>query len=57
MVAVVLVMVAVLSVAVPKAEDQVRAVKVVVEAKVDRAAAKAKIAVKAAKFTMDSLLL
>ena len=57
MVAVVLVMVADHSVVVPKAEDRVRAVKVVVEAKVDRAAAKAKIAVKAAKFTMDSLLL
>ena len=46
-----LVMGADLSVVVPKAVDLVRAVKVV------RAAAKAKIAVKAAKFTMGSLLL
>ena len=54
MVAVVLVMGAVLSGVVRRAEDQVRAVKVVVEARVVRAAAKAKTAVKAPKFTMDS---
>ena len=54
MVAVDLVMGAVLSGVVRRAEDQVRAVKVVVEARVVRAAAKAKTAVKAPKFTMDS---
>ncbi len=57
MVAVVMIMGAGLSVDVPKAEDRAKAVKVVVEARVVRAAAKAKIAVKAAKFTMGSLLL
>ena len=57
MVAVVLVKVVDHSVVVPKAEDQAKAVKVVVEARAVRAEAKAKIAVKAAKFTMDSLLL
>ena len=51
MVAVDLVMGAVLSGVVRRAEDQVRAVKVVVEA---RAAAKAKTVVKAPKFIMDS---
>ena len=54
MVAVDLVMGAVLSVVARRAEGQVRAVKVVVEARAVRAAAKAKTVIKAPKFTMDS---
>ena len=56
-VAVVLVMGVDLSGVAPRAEDLDRVVKVVAEVRAVKAAARAKIVIKAAKFTMDSRLL